>query len=272
MRRALAAILMLLAGPAMAETVRIPGPDGVTLSAELVLPPGPAVAPAIVALHGCGGPYPARDRQWTRALSTAGHILLFPDSFGSRGLGPQCRVRHRQVTAGGLRRRDALAAAVWLAARPGTPPGGVALLGWSDGGSTVLAALRAAPDLPAGLLRGAVAFYPGCRAAAASHVWQPSAPLLILHGAEDDWTPVAPCRVLAARHAPTVSLHAYPGAYHDFDVPVPLRVLHGIPTSQNPDGHVHAGGNPAARADALARVPRYFAALPPLSPVAPGTH
>jgi poly(3-hydroxybutyrate) depolymerase len=52
---------------------------------------------AVVALHGCGGPYPARDTQWRdrllgrdRLLADC-HILLFPDSFGSRGLRSQCR-------------------------------------------------------------------------------------------------------------------------------------------------------------------------------------
>jgi dienelactone hydrolase len=142
----------------------------------------------------------------------------------------------------------------WLAAQPGTPPGGIALLGWSDGGSTVLAAGRVAPDLPAGLLRRVVAFYPGCRAASVSSTWQPAAPFLILHGAADDWTPVAPCLALAAKHPEMVMIHTYPGAYHDFDSPVKLHVLHRIPSSQNADHSVHLGGNPAARADAFTRV------------------
>jgi dienelactone hydrolase len=118
--RALVLLLLLVAAPAWAETVTIPGPDGVELRARLLLPEG---APAIVALHGCGGPYPQRDAQWGEVLRRHGHIVLFPDSFGSRGLGSQCREQRRTVTAAGLRRRDALAAAQWLHDRPGTPPG-----------------------------------------------------------------------------------------------------------------------------------------------------
>lgn len=255
MRAALAGLLMLmLGGAAMAAPVTLPGPGGLVLRADLARPDGPAVAPAVVALHGCGGPYPARDDAWVRALVAAGHIVLRPDSFGSRGLGSQCRVRHRVATSGGLRRQDAIAAMRWLAAQPGTPAGGIALLGWSDGGSTVLAAAREAPDLPAGLLRRAIAFYPGCRGALRNAHWRPAAPILILHGAADDWTPAAPCLALAARHPGMVMTHTYPGAYHDFDSPVKLHVLQDIPTSQNADHSVHLGGDPAARADAFRRV------------------
>jgi dienelactone hydrolase len=257
--------LYLAVCPASAETVELPGPDGIVLRAVLHRPDGPPIAPAIVALHGCGGPYPSRDAQWTDALTRAGHIVLFPDSFASRGLHSQCRVpeRDRPATSGGLRRRDAIAAATWLAAQPGTPPGGIVLLGWSDGGSTVLATARAGrDDVPPGLFRAFIAFYPGCHAASITQGWHPLAPLNILQGESDDWTPIAPCRALAAT-APDVTLTAYPGAYHDFDAPVPLRVMRNIPSSQNPDHTVHAGGNDAARADALARVLARLAAPAP---------
>lgn len=130
------------------QTVQIPG-DDITLRAELMLPSGPARASAVVLLHGCGGPFLARDGQWRDLLVTAGHPVLLPDSFGSRGLGSQCRTPPRQVTPGRARRRDAIAAAKWMAAQPFTPPGGVVVMGWSNGGSTVLATASAGlADLP----------------------------------------------------------------------------------------------------------------------------
>ena len=239
----------------------IPGSEGAELRAELLLPDGPPVAPAIVALHGCGGPYPQRDGQWGEFLRGRGHIVLFPDSFASRGLGSQCRETQRMVTASGLRRRDALAAARWLAARPGTPAGGVVLMGWSDGGSTVRAAGRAGSVEP-GLLRGLVAFSPGCRLSARLAGWTPAAPMLLLHGEADDWTPIAPCRALAEQVGPAITLVGYPGAWHNFDVDIPVRVMRNIPSSQRGDGTVHVGGDPAARADAMARVTGFLAALP----------
>ncbi len=261
MHRILALLLLLLAFPARAETVVIPGPEGVELRATLLIPDGPPKGPAVVALHGCGGPYPQRDAQWGEVLRRHGHIVLFPDSYGSRGLGSQCREQKRAVTASGLRRRDALAAAQWLADRPGTPPGGVVLMGWSDGGSTILAAGRDHPTRR-GLIRGLVAFYPGCGAAARLGGWQPVAPMLLLHGESDDWTPIWPCRALAEEAGPIVTLVAYPGAWHNFDVDIPLRQMRDIPSSRRGDGIVHVGGDPAARADALARVPAFLSALP----------
>ena len=67
------------------------------------------------------------------------------------------------MTASGLRREDAIDAAQWLAARPGTPLGGVALIGWSNGGSTVLETARVAPGLPSGLFQRFAAFIPAAR-------------------------------------------------------------------------------------------------------------
>jgi dienelactone hydrolase len=249
--------LLLLPVLARAETVRLPGPDGLILNAELYAPPGKPSGPAIVALHGCGGPFPRRDVDWGRRLAAMGHVVLMPDSFGSRGLGSQCSNAARAVRAGGLRRQDALAALKWLAARPGTPPGGLVLMGWSDGGSTVLATGHVAPDLPPGLIRGLIAFYPACRAAAARANYRPAAPLLILIGEADDWTPAAPCHALAAKLPGVATLVTYPDAYHEFDIadwPVKLR--------NSAQGRVHVGGNAAARADALRQVPAFIAALP----------
>lgn len=266
MRKLLLTVL-LLSHAAMAEPVLVPLPDGTVLRADLYRPSAAIRAPAIVALHGCGGPYPSRDRQWRDLLLGQGHVLLFPDSFGSRGLGSQCRVVHRSVTSFKVRRDDAIASARWLAARPETPAGGVVLLGWSDGGSTVLAAGRLAGDLPMGLIRGLIAFYPGCSVALRNTAWQPAAPMLILMGRADDWDPAPPCEAVASRFTPDrLTLIAYPGAYHDFDAPGGIGVMHDIPTSQNPDRTVHVGTDPGAREDALRRVPAFLDALAPASP------
>lgn len=263
-----AAAFALGVSPAVrAAPVEIPEAGGTVLQARLFLPPpGVPAAPAIVALHGCGGAYPTRDREWIEVLTKAGHAMLFPDSFGSHGLGPQCRVSHRIAGYMAMRRADALAAASWLERQAGIPPGGIILMGWSNGASTVLRASRPAHDLPAGLFRGFVAFYPACRFASPGRDWHPVAPMLILIGAKDDWTPAPPCHELTL-HAPAdVTLLTYPGAYHDFDVPVPVRILRHVSFAQNPDGSVHVGGNPPARADAMIRVPAFMAHLAASSP------
>jgi dienelactone hydrolase len=255
---ALLAFLQHVALPV--QHVRVPEPGGGVLDAALVRPAGPVRGPAVVALHGCGGPAPSRDSQWAETLAGQGHIVLFPDSFGSRGLGSQCRVKQRSVRPSGARRQDAIAAARWLASQPGTPAGGVALLGWSNGGGTVLFTAAEAPDLPSGLFSHFVAFYPGCRTELQSAMWKPAAPLMILVGANDDWTPAAPCRAVAGKFPDEITLVEYPDAWHDFDRPDrPVRVLHGLATPPSGTGAAHAGTNEAARMDALHRVSAFIA-------------
>ena len=133
-------------------------------------------------------------------------------------------------------------------------------MGWSNGASTALAAGRLAPDLPQGLVRGLVLFYPGCRAAVDGG-WLETAPTLLLIGAADDWTPAEPCRQYAEARKPSVTFVAYPGAYHDFDAPDrPVRTRRAA-YSANGTGLVHHGTDPAARDDAIRRVPAFIASL-----------
>ncbi len=251
-------ILALSAGPLAAQPVSIPA-NGLDLKARLVLPQGQPKAPAIVALHGCGGPFPRRDRAWAQILTNAGHPVIFPDSFGSRGLGGQCKNSSRTVTPGRERRTDTVAAVDWLQRQSFTPPGGVVVLGWSNGGSTVLAAANQGV-LPPGAVRGFIAFYPGCGRYAQRADWAPSAQMLILIGAEDDWTPAAPCRALAAKFPDKIKLIEYPGAYHDFDVPnYPVRTRQGLAFTAARTGLAHAGTNPTARDNAIKQVLAFLA-------------
>ena len=59
----LALLAFLLAAGVHVErvSVSVPGPNGVILDAVLLLPEGTRKAPAILALDGCGGPFPSRD-------------------------------------------------------------------------------------------------------------------------------------------------------------------------------------------------------------------
>jgi len=255
--RLLLLALFLAATQAQAEPVTIQTPE-VELRAAYTPAQGPANAPAIVALHGCGGPFPARDHQWRDLLAERGHPILLPDSFGSRGLGSQCPNASRTIGPNGKRRTDTVAAAKWLAAQPGTPPGGIVVMGWSNGGSTVLAA-AAQGVMPPGIVRAFVAFYPGCQSYADRPEWSPSAPMLIVMGEADDWTPAEPCRRLAARFPDRIKLVLYPGAYHDFDAPNrPVTIRRSLAYTANGDGVAHVGTNPAAREAALRDVPLWI--------------
>lgn len=85
---------------------------------------------------------------------------------------------------------------------------------------------------------------------------------VMLVGEKDDWTPAGPCVDLAerAKHVgEPVDLVTYPGAFHYFDAPdVPLRVRRNIASTKS--GTATIGTDPAARTDAIQRVPAYPAA------------
>lgn len=252
------------------ERVQIPGED-VALRAVLYRPQGAGPHPAVIALHGCGGLFnsqgrpSARHADWGTRLAAQGFMVLMPDSFGSRGLGSQCGVAARQVRANRERVADVLAARNWLQAQRDVKPDAISLMGWSNGGATVLAAIRedrkpadGAPDIAR-----AVAFYPGCRGQAESPLFRARLPLLILMGAADDWTPPAPCISLAraaALRGENVELRLYADAYHDFDHPERrLTQRSGLAFSAGGDGTATVGTNDEARRDAIARVPNFLA-------------
>jgi dienelactone hydrolase len=250
---------------AFAETVQFPG-QGVTLTGELLRPAGPGPFPAVVALHGCGGlggktsVLNARHRDWGERLQRQGFVVLFPDSFGSRGVGSQCRSDERVARATRERVEDAVAAKDYLRSRPDVKPSAITLLGWSNGGSTVLNALKAGSA--SGFAR-AVAMYPGCTRVAADAGWHTRTPLMVLIGEADDWTPAAPCQALAARAQAAgepVSIKVYTGAYHDFDHPnSKVHLNTGLAYTAGGDGAAHSGTDPAARADAIERVDAFLA-------------
>ncbi|MBI5716847.1 MAG: dienelactone hydrolase family protein [Burkholderiales bacterium] len=236
-------------------------------------PAGAKPAPALLLLHGCGGLFerPRAERQLgprytelAAALNALGIHVLVTDSLTPRGERELCtqRTGERKVTQL-QRRRDALGALAWLARQPGVDAARLGLLGWSNGGSTVLAATNLVhPEVRRAAVRPslAVAFYPGCEAEL-RRGYRPSAPLLMLLGEADDWTPAAPCKVLAARAAasvPAPQWEAYEGAHHGFDGTAPLRLRRDVPNGANPGQGVHVGAHPEARAAARARLERFL--------------
>ncbi len=109
--------------------VEIPSDSG-TLHAQLFKPDGDGPFPVVIALHGCGGlaghsePVQARYRDWAEQLLKAGKAVLLPDSYGSRELGPQCRVnvKERRVLARRERVADIMASREWLVQQPWALP------------------------------------------------------------------------------------------------------------------------------------------------------
>jgi dienelactone hydrolase len=267
---ALLAAVLLLPSTARADRVAFTNAGGTMVSAHwLPAPTAGEPRPAVIALHGCGGLYRrdgatlgARDTDYAARVHAASIHLLLPDSFGSRGSGSICTARRGERTiSAATRRADVIAAVAWLRERPDVDPKRIVLLGWSHGASTLLATVNSAqPQHPR--VAGAIAIYPGC-SAALKQPFALDAPLLMLLGADDDWTPPALCervvaRTLDARPTPDIVLKVYPQSVHGFDSRSPVRLRSDVPNGVNPAG-VHVGGNPQARAAALDDMDRFLA-------------
>ncbi len=249
--------------------ILIPGPEGLPLRARLVPVEDGRRGVPVLAFHGCGGiggpergtRLPAREQDWADRLRALGHPVLFVDSFASRGRTEACRGGSSGIEAETIRRADAHAAAAWAAAQPWAAPGGVVLLGWSHGGSTVVAATAGAPP---GLIRGVVALYPGCGRLRQGGGWQPSVPVLMLLGAADDWTPARNCEAIAARDTARVRVEIFPDAHHAFDAPAgEVRERTGLANTGRGGGVATIGPDPAAREAVRVMVPAFIAGLPP---------
>src|SRR3984893_8176752 len=192
---ALAAVATAPVGPATAaEQVDIPQPD-TALHGILFRPEGAGPFPGVVALHGCeslvsrAGKIAPHFADWGEQLVAAGLAVIFPDSFGSRGLRTQCRVLERKVRSEHERVADANAARRWLQSQPWTIKNRISVLGWANGGMASLWAVQphAVPHDGVPDFRSAVALYPGCRRLS-DLAWSARVPTLILIGRADDWT------------------------------------------------------------------------------------
>ena len=257
--------LWLLAGAALQAQTIIDVPsldtaDGrpLLLRAHWFAAPAAGDRPTLVLLHGCGGPYgrqgplSERLRDYAALLNAEGWHALVLDSFSTRGVQQICTQKMATRTITQVQRRlDILGALQWLAVQPGVDGARLALLGWSNGGSAVLAATNLRHPLVAAATvrpRAAVAFYPGCEAEQ-KRGYRPSTALLMQVGAADDWTPAAPCEALASEAAPPQpQIDVYPGAHHGFDSAAPLRHWAEVPNGAQPGAGVHLGGQPEARA------------------------
>ncbi|MBB1092670.1 dienelactone hydrolase family protein [Rhodopseudomonas palustris] len=244
------------------ERVDIAGADG-KLSALLYKPDGDGPFPAVIALHGCGGlagksgPIKRRYADWAEQLLKSGHAVLLPDSYGSRDLGPQCHAKTPRVLARRERLADILAARHWLAQQPWTARQRIGLIGWDNGASALLWAVRpqTAPGKGEPDFRSAVAFYPDCRTSSRLG-WSARAPTLVLIGSSDDISSPTACRSMvdgAQGRSALARMVVYPGAYHEFDhIGVKPHLTSANDPSVPEQGHL--GFDPAARSDAEKRV------------------
>jgi dienelactone hydrolase len=263
------------------------------IPATLLKPDGTGPFPAVVIMHDCSGLGPRSSgapMRWARELIESGYVTIMPDSFTTRGhAGGVCTdaSRSRNSVAPARRAHDAYAALAYLRTLPYVDGSRVGIMGGSHGGSTTLSSV-VAPEQETDPLsqvrlngfRAAVALYPGCaarmggwntlqqgseRGPVTSYigVYQPVAPLMILIGENDDWTPAEPCRKMVeiSRQAGfPLSIKVYPGAHHSFDSNFPVRYDPARINGNSPTGRgATTGGDPTAWNDAVREVRGFFA-------------
>jgi dienelactone hydrolase len=278
---ALAIIFIWCGGAAAQELVHFPslednglGQQSTVLDGYLFRPPGNGKHPAIVGLHGCGGMFARTTgaireihRAWAAEFNRLGYVFLLVDSLGPRRHGEMCSIGGFDLDLYRKRPNDAYGALRFLQAQPFVRGDRIGLVGWSQGGAATLFAIAsqslARPSaLPQGDFRAAVAFYPGgCNERRHPVPWTSQIPLLVLIGAEDNWTPLVPCQTFldgAIARGARVEVQIYPGAHHAFDAPNLTR--RELPDYRTRTGVVPiVASDPVARADALLRVPAFLA-------------
>ncbi|MFQ5852605.1 MAG: dienelactone hydrolase family protein, partial [Candidatus Binatia bacterium] len=150
----------------------------------LTKPVGEGPFPAVVLLHGCSGIVPHYG-VWADRLAGWGYVALQVDSLKPRGETYICDKVF--AISPFTRAKDAHAAKAYLAGLRFVRGEQIAVLGWSHGGWATLLTLNNSPNVErwSDPFQAAVAFYPWCRGA----IYHLDAPLLILIGERDDWTP-----------------------------------------------------------------------------------
>ena len=257
---------------AVPETVQFPSADGRTTLTGYLFAPTPAAAahPAIVMLHGRGGPYSSlkrgtytaetltmRHRMWGEFWASRGYVALLVDSFGPRGYHdgfPKHSYSQRppEVSEQDVRPLDAYGALAYLRGRRDVAADRIGIHGWSNGGMTLLSALSTRHPALAGLgsrgFRAALAQYPSCRTQLNDPEYRPYAPILMLVASEDDEVSPEVCRRFAevqkTKGLP-VEVVLYAGAQHSYDDPGKTKQSHAP--------------NRAAMQDSLRRAEAFFA-------------
>jgi dienelactone hydrolase len=256
------------------DTVHFPSRDGRTSLVGYLFWPTtrkPGRAPALVHLHGRRGPYSIlahgrydattltqRHLFWARFWAARGCFVLVVDSFSPRGYpdgfaaGTHAQ-RPKEIDEVTVRPLDAYGALRFLAQHRDVDPARIGLQGWSNGASTVLAAmaigtLHAVGLAPDAGFRAALAFYPGCGLNDAFRGgYTAYAPVQILIGTADEEVSPSRCEALVRdnrRPGNAIALTLYPDASHDFDDPGKKR--QGV------------AANAAALADATAKAAAFM--------------
>jgi dienelactone hydrolase len=211
-------IFGILISEALAETVEFKG-AGLTLTGKLSKPDGTGPFPAIVLLHAAMGITSSYDA-WIERLSNWKYVTLLVDSFSPRGIkeetGYPFKISRQE------RIEDAYAAKSYLASLKYVDSQRIAVMGWSYGGVATILSVTTESGIKNqnDYFRAGIAFYPGCRQEVRATL---KAPLLILIGEKDSWTPPSVCKKLEYtlnwdKKSHQLLFKIYPNTFHAFDM------------------------------------------------------
>ena len=260
----------------------------INIECELFLPEGEGPFGCVIALHGSIG-WASHHQDHVNGWLDAGLAVCKVNSFTSRSIDStvddQLSVTHAMMLVDAFRTRSLLEQDPRI--------GKIGIAGWSLGGTVALySAWSPIIEILGTPFDAHLPFYPAAHLRPDIQNWS-NAPIFILHGDADDWTPLHFVEGLMPQ-LPSVTLHAYPGAQHSFDsekeytlLPKAVRLKKRtvrIDKNGNMTGILflgirfplnerwqrrwiirilrnrgaHAEGNPAARADSLVRAREFF--------------
>lgn len=255
MRHLFAAAIVVIAAPAAAQEVKVEdvsflSRDGKTQVKGYLFRPAnaPGKLPAVVMLHGRGGAYSSlakgkydastlssRHKAWGELLARNGYAALMVDDFGAVGYpagfaAGTYKDRPDVVDEVEFRPLHAYGALRFLQSRPDVIANRIALLGWSNGASTTLAAM--ADDKPGDMRKigfaAGVALYPGCglKKRFEKDGYKPYHPVRVFMGTADEEVSPKLCQSLVERSKAAgndIALRVFEGATHSYDTPTRSR-------------------------------------------------
>ena len=183
----------------------------ITVEAELFLPQGEGPFGCVIALHGSLG-WAQHHQDHINNWLKAGLAVCKVNSFSSRSIdntvNDQLTVTHAMMIVDVFRVRQVLEQDPRI--------GKIGVSGWSLGGTVALySAWSPIIEILGKPFDAHLPFYPAAHLRPEVKAWS-NAPMLILHGEVDDWTPIHFVESLLAQ-LPNTELHVYTGAHHSFD-------------------------------------------------------
>ena len=177
--------------------------------------------PAMIYMHGSGGlSKTAKERisPWLKMFNKMGIATFQLDSFRPRKVSSTVDKQHLVMAAEMV--VDCYKALEYLSNHPRIDKDRIGIMGESKGGGVTINTLWNPIRKAIGNLKFAlhVALYPPC--ADYEKYDFTGAPILLLVGEKDDWTPPEPCMDFADKlkeNGYDAKIVVYPGAYHAFD-------------------------------------------------------